>query len=64
MDWKSGAGVFTGLEMDLAVDGGDVVEAPKHVSPCIEMTQYIYLKPSNYADAPKSHASIMPISPF
>ena len=32
MDWKSGAGVFTGLEMDLAVDGGEVVETPKDVS--------------------------------
>ena len=35
----SGDGVFTGLEMDLAVDGGEVVEAPKHVSPCVEKTQ-------------------------
>ena len=24
-----GDGVFTGLEMDLAADGGDAVEAPK-----------------------------------
>ena len=39
MDWKSGAGVCSGLEMDLTVDDGEVVEAPKHVSPCIEMTQ-------------------------
>ena len=39
MDWKSGDGVFTGSTLDLAVDGGEVVEAPKHVSPCIEMTQ-------------------------
>lgn len=64
MDWKTGDGVFTGSTLDLAVDGGEVVEAPKHVSPCIEMTQKYCLKPSNYADALKSHASIMPISPF
>jgi hypothetical protein len=35
----SGDGVFTGLEMDLAVDGGDAVEAPKDVFRCIENIQ-------------------------
>ena len=35
----SGDGVSGGLEMDLAVDGGDAVEAPKDVSRCVEKTQ-------------------------
>ena len=35
----SGDGVSGGLTLDLALDGGDISEAPKHVSPCIEMTQ-------------------------
>ena len=29
MDWKSGAGVSGGSTLDLAVDGGDISEAPK-----------------------------------
>ena len=34
----SGDGVSDGLEMDLAVDSGEVVEAPYEVSLCVEKT--------------------------
>ncbi len=34
----SGDGVLDGLEMDLPMDGKDVDEAPKDVSPCVENT--------------------------
>ena len=32
----SGDGVFTGLEMDLTMDGKDISEAPIDVSRCVE----------------------------
>jgi hypothetical protein len=35
----SGDGVSGGLTLDLPVDGGEVVEAPKDVSMCVENTQ-------------------------
>ena len=34
----SGDGVSDGLEMDLAVGGEDISEAPKDTSPCVEKT--------------------------
>jgi hypothetical protein len=35
----SGDGVCSGATLDLAVDAGEVVEAPKDVSRCVEKTQ-------------------------
>jgi hypothetical protein len=60
----SGDGVAGALLFDLMLDAKDISEAPKDDFHCVDMTQQYCLKPSNYADVLKSHASIMPVSPF